>query len=468
MKKILVIDDDLDMCQLLKAFLGKNGFEVNTVSSGSSAIRTIDKTYDLVLCDVRLPDIDGLEILSKIKEMFPYTVVIMITGYSDVRTAVTALRKGAVDYVTKPLHPDEILHQIKELTEKSSTAGRAGAIATSESKPEEVGQPKKMGVTAAASIHDYVIGNSDIMLTINKNIELVAPTDMSVIILGETGTGKEYVAKRIHTLSPRANKPFVALDCGALPQELAGSELFGHKKGAFTGAVQDKIGHFEMANEGTLFIDEIGNLSYENQVKLLRVLQERKVKKIGDTKEKAIDIRLVVATNENLRLKIKEGKFREDLYHRLNEFNIEMPPLRDRGEDVLLFASHFLNLANSRLNKSIKEIAEEIKKVFNQYSWPGNLRELNNVIKRSVLLSNTDVIKKASIPPELFLEDFPALEGEERTEELDLKTVAEEAEKKAIIASLKKYQFNKTKVAKALNVDRKTLYNKINAYGIEV
>lgn len=471
MKKILVIDDDYDLLQLLKSYLEKNNYEVTTASSGGDGIRKLDKSFDLVICDVRLPDIGGLEIITKVKEKHPHISIIMITGYADVRTAVEALRIGASDYITKPLHPDELLNQINELMEKSNVSGfgKAAAEINTTSGKQSVNQ-QSTNVQNNISSQQYVEGESAVMQTINKHIELVAPTDMSVIIMGETGTGKEYVAKRIHDLSARRNAPFIALDCGALPHELAGSELFGHKKGSFTGAVQETTGHFEMANGGTLFLDEIGNLSYENQIKLLRVLQERKVKKIGDTKEKDIDIRLLVATNENLKHKIKNGEFREDLYHRLNEFGIEMPSLRQRGKDIQIFSNHFLTLANARLNKNVESISEKVEEAFAKYVWPGNLRELNNVIKRAVLLCNSEEIKKDNIPAEIFfgeqfLDDF---EGEDEEVTSDLKSVTERAEKKAIIAALKKYQFNKTKVAKALNVDRKTLYNKINAYGIEI
>jgi len=471
MKKILVIDDDHDLLQLLKKFLEKNKYDVVVASSGGDGIRKLDKTFDLVICDVRLPDIGGLEIITKVKLKHPHIFIIMITGYADVRTAVEALRIGASDYITKPLHPDELINQIDELMEKQnfpvpvSAVGEAVAVTSHPSSKVE-----RSAVHVNIPGLQYVLGESAIMQSVNKNIDLVAPTDMSVIIMGETGTGKEYVARRIHDLSSRSSAPFVALDCGALPHELAGSELFGHKKGAFTGAVNDTIGHFEMADGGTLFLDEIGNLSYENQVKLLRVLQERKVKKIGGTKEKDIDIRLLVATNENLKNKMKNGDFREDLYHRLNEFSIEMPALRQRGKDISIFSNHFLNLANVRLNKNVNAINEKVEEAFFKYAWPGNLRELNNVIKRAVLLCNTIELRKEHIPSEIFFGE-QSLESFENTEDdkiTDLKSITERAEKRAIIAALKKYQFNKTKVAEALEIDRKTLYNKINAYGIDL
>jgi two-component system response regulator HydG len=460
-KKILVIDDDADLLSILQGFLKSNGFEVVTAGNGKQGLKALERDIHLVLCDIKLPDFSGLDILSKIKKIQPHVPVIMITGYSDVSTAVEALRRGARDYVTKPLYPDEILHQIKEMT-----AEEAKPSVRTKEEPAEATAVQTRSTDYRAIQEEYLPGESDVMLTLEKNIELVAPTDMSVVILGDTGSGKEFVAKRLHQLSNRNKQPFVSLDCGALPPELAGSELFGHKKGAFTGAVADKVGHFELADGGTLFLDEVGNLSYDNQIKLLRVLQERKVKRLGDVKEKPVDFRLVVATNENLQSQVRDGKFREDLYYRLNEFSLVLPPIRNRGKDVLRFTDHFLKLANAQLNRAISGISDEVKSHFMEYSWPGNLRELKNVVKRAVLVSDSDVINKKHIPAELMIKtEAPIVDVED---DLDLKTVAERAERAAIIKSLKKHHFNKTLVAKALNIDRKTLYNKINAYDIEI
>lgn len=459
MKKILVIDDDLDLLQIMSDFLSSNNYEVTTAQNGRLGLKALNANLDLILCDIKLPDFNGLEILTKIKKLQSHIPVIMITGYSDVATAVEALRRGAKDYVTKPLYPDEILLKIKEVTSEQQQA--------SIQQPKSGNNAVKLKESTTANSDEYVAGNSTVMTTLNKNLELVAPTSMGVVVLGETGSGKEFVAKRLHQLSDRATKPFISLDCGALPPELAGSELFGHKKGSFTGALNDKVGHFELADGGTLFLDEIGNLTYENQIKLLRVLQERKVKRIGDTKEIAIDFRLIVATNENLSNKVNSGEFREDLYYRLNEFSVSLPPIRKRGQDILLFADHFLQLANDQLNKNISGYSNEVKEYFLAYHWPGNLREMRNVVKRATLLCQGTEISKKEIPVELMLNENQA-KAAENYDNMDLKAVAEKAERAAIIQALKKYQFNKTTVAKALNVDRKTLYNKINAYGIEV
>ncbi|MBR9859173.1 sigma-54-dependent Fis family transcriptional regulator [bacterium] len=455
-KKILVIDDDQDLLEILTNFLGQKGFDVDTAYNGRLGIKKLERDHDIVLCDLKLPDFSGLDILTRIKNLQPNIPVILITGYSDVKTAVSALRKGAADYVTKPLYPDEIVLRINEVLEQNEV--------------EEAKEKNTNSTTARkakpASLQ-YVEGECAAMKSFNKNLQLVAPTNFSVIILGETGSGKEFVAKRIHSLSERKDKPFVAIDCGALSNELAGSELFGHKKGAFTGAVRDKAGQFELASGGTLFLDEVGNLSYENQVKLLRALEEQKVRRIGSDKEVSVDIRLIVATNENLSDAIEEGEFREDLYYRMNEFTLNLPPLRKRGSDVMIFANHFREIANHQLNKEVNGFDSIVKKGFENYAWPGNIRELKNTVKRAVLLCQGDVISEEEVPNEIFMSS-PVENEEDELEDADLRTVVERAEKKAIIRALQKHHFNKTLVAKALNVDRKTLYNKINAYGIEL
>lgn len=457
MDKVLIVDDDKDICLLLEKFLKKKDYDTAVAHRGMDAIEMVRKSkFDLVLCDFKLPDADGLEVLQKIKILSPTTIVIIITGYSDVKMAVQTVKHGAHDYVTKPLYPDEILHTIQNALSGNTKA--AGSEKTE--KKKVVPQPRK-----------FIFGKSNSSETLRKHIDLIAPTDMSVIIMGETGTGKEFVANAIHQKSARAGKPFVAIDCGALPKELAGSELFGHVKGAFTGALFDKKGSFEVADGGTLFLDEIANLSYENQIKLLRVLQERKIKKVGGNNDISIDVRILTASNEDLKEAARRGDFREDLYHRLNEFRIELPALRERKTDIMTFAYHFLALANEDLGKEIEDFDEVVKEKLKEYYWHGNLRELRNVIKRAVLLSShNDTITLASLPQEIVAPVY----FEEKTmgintiDTTNLRSVSENAERNAIISVLEKTGYNKTKAAEVLKIDRKTLYNKLKAYDINL
>ncbi len=461
MERILIIDDDNDICLLLTKFLKKKGYEASFVNTGEEGLKELKRNQtDLVLCDYRLPDENGLDLLQKIKIVSPETAVVMITGYSDVRVAVQTLKHGAYEYVTKPLYPDEILVTIKD------------AITAQKEKAEQRSQPAAKKSSSGLSRKRFITGKSNQSEIVQKHIDLIAPTDMSVIITGETGTGKEFVANEIHNKSKRKEYPFVAIDCGALPKELAGSELFGHMKGAFTGALADKKGSFELADGGTLFLDEIGNLSYDNQIKLLRVLQERKIKRLGGVKDIPIDVRVITATNEDLKESVREGKFREDIYHRLNEFKIELSPLRERKPDIIVFAEHFLKLANDQLGKNISGFEKEVVKKFKEYYWHGNLRELQNVVKRSVLLCQKDEIHMECLPAEIISPDYiPASlkpKSESSQDVTNLKSVSENAERNAIISVLEKTGYNKTKAAEVLNIDRKTLYNKLKAYEINI
>lgn len=451
MNKILIIDDDQDIRLLLNRFLSKNGFSTETASNGESAIELLKQdVFDLILCDFKLPDISGLELIPKIKILNPEASTIIITGYSDVKVAVKTIKLGAYDYVTKPLYPDEILLTIKQ----------ALANKNKQEKPKKSVRKK-----------NFIIGESSQSRQVLQHIRLIAPTDMSVIIQGETGTGKEFVANEIHDQSKRKDHPFVAIDCGALPKDLAGSELFGHVKGAFTGALNDKMGSFEAANGGTLFLDEIGNLSYDNQVKLLRVVQERKIKKIGGTKDIPIDVRVIVASNENLADAVQRGDFREDLYHRFNEFKIDLAPLRERKSDIKVFALHFLEQANNELNKNVQGFDAEVLAKMKEYYWHGNLRELYNMVKRAVLLCQQDKITVECVPEEIkspvFL-DTPNGGEQNHSEPANLKSVSKIAERDAIISVLEKTGYNKTKAADVLNIDRKTLYNKMKSYNIDL
>ncbi len=463
MPNILVIDDDKDICLTLSKFLAKNSYPTEVAHRGEDGLRLLKNNhFDLVLCDYRLPDYTGVELLQKIKVLSPTVAVVIITGYSDVRTAVETFKYGANDYVTKPLFPDELLVTIRETLEKSKAR-------SSGSDPAEEGKPKsksRRGETLSTA--DFIVGSSIQSQTVQRHIELIAPSDMSVIIHGDTGTGKEFVAQSVHKFSKRNEKPFIAIDCGALPKELAGSELFGHVKGSFTGAITDKQGSFEVADGGTIFLDEIGNLSYENQIKLLRVIQERKIKRIGATKDTAIDVRIIAATNEDLNKSVKDGRFREDLYHRLNEFKIQLFPLRERKDDIMVFANYFLRKANASLGKEVKTFSSDVEKYLRNYYWHGNLRELANVVKRSVLLTLGDEVLADSLPHEI-------IHGEDANSALPLdeskgvlKSIAGSAERQAIVDILEKVSYNKSKAAEVLNIDRKTLYNKLKLYNIPI
>jgi two-component system, NtrC family, response regulator HydG len=455
---ILIIDDDKDLCKVLSTFLKKKEYEVEVAHTGEEGLTILrEHEFDLVLCDYRLPDMTGVETLRKIKVINPKAAVVIITGYSDVRTAVETFKYGASDYVTKPLYPDELLVTVKETIQKNKS--RSGQSEKANESVSKVSKPTQ-------TTDKFIKGSSPQSVTVQRHIELIAPSEMSVIIHGETGTGKEFVAQSIHKLSSRADRPFIAIDCGALPKELAGSELFGHVKGSFTGAVNDKPGSFEVANGGTIFLDEIGNLSYDNQIKLLRVIQERKIKRIGANKDTAIDVRILVATNEDLGKALKEGRFREDLYHRLNEFKISLLPLRERKDDILTFANHFLKNANAALNKEVEGFSSEVINYFMKYEWYGNLRELNNVVKRSVLLTTGKTVEAESLPHEIIQPNADS-EGAYVNDDNMLKSIAGNAERQAILDALEKVNNNKSKAAAVLNIDRKTLYNKLKLYKIQ-
>ncbi|MBL7950269.1 MAG: sigma-54-dependent Fis family transcriptional regulator [Flavobacteriales bacterium] len=467
---ILVIDDDQDLCTLLARLLTKNGYSVSTANRGAAAREAISaKHFDLVLCDHRLPDTDAPQMLEYIRSNSAGTQVIIITGYSEVRLAVELMRKGAFDYIGKPLYPDELLMRVQD----ALSAGGAEVSRTEKVAAPVAGKPKTTTNTG------YVDGQGPASQLIAKHIALVAPTDMSVLITGETGTGKEFVAKRIHAESVRAKAPFVSVDCGALPKELAGSELFGHTKGAFTGAVSDRAGSFEQADGGTLFLDEIGNLTYENQIKLLRVLQERKFKRIGGTKDIEVDVRILAATNEDLSKAVAEGRFREDLLHRIQEFTIHLLPLRERREDIPKFAQHFVALANERLGRSVEGFDDASLQCLVGHGWSGNLRELGNVIKRAVLLSTGThitsdclpavVLSRSSSSPvsaDVMSSTFQG--GATQRGDDGLRGVAHQAEREAILQALERNGYNKSRTAEQLNIDRKTLYNKLKSYGLEV
>ena len=443
---------------MLQTWLRRKGFEVDKATSVGAAVKLlIDmKSVDLVLSDLRLPDHDGLRLLAWMHEHSINAPFIVMTNYAEVQNAVLAMKSGAADYIAKPVQPDILLQKINDAMEQNTQQSNATIQNSTTQNAPTAHNSKLKTQNSKLTAPRYIEGKSEASRQLYSYVELVAPTPMSVLILGASGTGKEYVAHRIHDLSQRHDRPFFALDCGAIPRDVAASEFFGHKKGAFTGADADKRGAFEIANGGTLFLDEVGNLSYEVQVQLLRALQERRIRPVGGTKEIDIDIRLVCATNENLEEAVSEGRFREDLYHRINEFTIYMPKLSERGSDLFLFADLFIRHANEELNRNVEGFDSGAAEMLASHSWPGNLRELNNVVKRAVLLTRGSQITTAELTLAM---------GQIRTDNV-LQLHDEDTERQRIITALQQTNGNKAKAARLLGVDRKTIYNKIEKLGI--
>ncbi|MGC4234240.1 MAG: sigma-54 dependent transcriptional regulator [Niabella sp.] len=452
--KLLIIDDDVDLCHLLSKYLLKKGYYVETAFSGNKGLAKYKAgSFDAVIADYRLGDMEGPQLLKELKEVNSKVAVLIITGYSDIRPAIEVIRLGAFDYIPKPLVPEEVTDILQKM------------LCCDYVKEKPVVHPE-----AASSSNDYYIGKSKATLDLYQQIEVVAPTNYSVVLYGESGTGKEVIARTIHKNSRRSAGPFVAMDCGTLSRELAGSELFGHIKGAFTGAIQDKEGHFEMADGGTLFLDEIANLSPDVQAALLRVIQERRFKRIGGNKEIGADVRIIAASNENLKVACQKGKFREDLYHRLNEFAIYLPALRDRADDIRPLAEFFLGKCCEENGKQVNGFSTNVLAAFQRYNWPGNLRELRNVVRRAILLTpHNGIIDEEVLLPEILNDTYTAITDPKpetvmpSSPEL-LKEVAGRAEYQAIMSVLQKVNFNKKKAAELLKIDRKTLYNKLKLF----
>ncbi|RED99840.1 sigma-54-dependent transcriptional regulator [Marinoscillum furvescens] len=440
--KILIVEDDRPFASMLGKYLARNNYTPIRAHSTQEAKRLLDKEEpDLILTDVRLPDEDGLSLLETIKTIKKELPVILMTSFGQVKSAVAAMKKGAHEYITKPIDHEELLRIIEEAT--SSPKPTQKPTSTPSSKP------------------DFIKGKSAAFQQTLEQAHLVAETDLSVLILGESGTGKEYLSRYIHDHSTRSDKPFVAVDCGALSKDLAGSELFGHVKGAFTGATSNKEGQFSAANTGTLFLDEIGNLSYDIQVQLLRAIEERTIRKVGDTTPQKVDVRIIAATNEPLGEQTSSENFREDLYHRINEFQIDIPPLRERSEDLMDFVEQFIQTYNQEFGRNVTSISPEAKQLIKNYRWPGNIRELKNVIRRAVLLEKSTSLSPASLPD--FLSTRSALESK-----ADLKSMKQNREITMIKETLIKTNYNKSKTARLLNIDRSTLYDKIKKYDLEV
>ncbi len=458
MSSILIVEDDITFGMMLKTWLGKKGFEVSSVSNIARARKHIEsQTVDLVLSDLRLPDYEGIDLLKWMNDRGINIPLIIMTGYADIQSAVLAMKLGARDYIAKPVNPEELLKKISEALQTESSPAVPHSTARNSSNPKKGSSNSQ---DTSETNHSYLEGESDAAKQLYNYVGLVAPTNMSVLINGSSGTGKEYVAHRIHQLSKRSDKPFIAVDCGSIPKELAASEFFGHVKGSFTGALTDKTGAFVAANGGTIFLDEIGNLSYEVQIQLLRALQERKIRPVGSTQEISVDIRLVSATNENLEQAIEKGTFREDLYHRINEFTLRMPDLKERKEDILLFANFFLDQANKELDKHLVGFDAKASQALLSYHWPGNLRQMKNIVKRATLLAQGSFITLLELGTELL--EAPVSTG------TSMALRNEETEKEHILEALRQTGNNKSKAAQLLDIDRKTLYNKLKLYNIDL
>lgn len=457
MVEILIVEDDLMFSKVLNVWLTRKGFGVTAVTSVRAAKGLLsERSFDLILSDLKLADEDGIDLLKWLNENTITTPVIMMTGFGGIETAVQAIKLGAKDYVEKPFNSDIFFEKIEDALKDSSSENKHP-----DTDKNILVQRSSENQLVEFDNRTFMMGRSLASNQLYERIRLVAPTNMSVLILGSSGTGKEHIARLIHEESNRKNKPFVAVDCGAIPKDIAASELFGHVKGAFTGALQDKKGCFELANGGTIFLDEIGNLSYEIQVQLLRALQERVIKPVGSGDvEIPIDIRVIAATNEQLDTAIEEKKFREDLFHRLSEFSLVVPDLKDRGEDILMFSLFFLNESNQDLGKQIKGFSPEVNEAFLCYSWPGNLREMKNMIKSATLLCQKDIIERTDLSEKLFIQAQKDSASFQLKNETNEKILIEEA--------LRQTNNNKSKAATLLGIDRKTLYNKLKLYQIKL
>ena len=463
-KTILIVDDNKKMQLLLYNSLKEQGYGIITASDGLEALKEVEKYIpDLVLLDMRLPGMNGIQVLKKMREIDEDLIIIMITAYGDIKSSVTAMKSGAYDYITKPFNYDELSIIIKKALKTRDLS-------------REVKDLRQRLLDKTKT--DFVLGESPQIQKVLKKVEIIAPTNMSVIIYGESGTGKEVFANIIHKKSLRKDKPFIPVDCGAIPNSLFESELFGHEKGAFTGANNSKKGDFELADKGTLFLDEISNLSLEAQAKLLRVLEGRKIKRIGGTKFQNIDVRIIIASNINLAELVDEGKFRYDLFHRLNEFFIALPLLSERKDDIPILAKEFLKEANKEFGKNIIDLNSEVMKYLLSHTWNGNVRELKHTIKRAVLLEESDYLTLSALESEIAQPQFNMKNVSLQTlfqnifkEGVTLQEIktdlSNKTEKEIIKKVLTEVKYNKSKAAGILGIDRKTLYSKMKILGIE-
>lgn len=445
--QVLVIEDEAGMRELLQKVLVRQGYAVREVASGREALKLLEgETYDLVLTDVVMPEIDGMEVLRFVKKVRPDTMVVMMTAFGTIDSAVQAMKEGAYHYISKPFKMEEILVVMEKALEEKMLREEVALL-----RQEVTGRYR----------FDNLIGKSKAMQGVFDLIRRVAPTKSTILIYGKSGTGKELVAKAIHYNSPRRDRPFITVNCAAIPRELLESELFGHERGSFTGAVATRRGKFELAQGGTIFLDEVGDMDLSLQSKILRVLQESEFERIGGEKTITVDVRVIAATNQDLRAAVTNRTFREDLYYRLSVIPIYLPELKDRQEDIPLLASHFLKKFGQELGVEIKEISKEAINALLNYSWPGNVRELENVIERAVLLGDHKSITVQDLPPHLYTLDFRPIEKALREG-----ATLEEVEQEYIRRVLEKTRGNQTKAARILGIDRRTLYRKVKRYSL--
>jgi two-component system NtrC family response regulator len=445
---ILVVDDEPPQLELIGGFLKKQGFEVTLAESGEKALQIFRReSFDLVLTDQRMPNLSGLDLLKAVRTVNPETPVIVVTAYGSIETAVSAIKAGATDYLTKPLNLDELLHRIEKVREHHRL------VLENRDLREELGERHRI---------EGIIGESGRMLEVFSLVRRVAPSEATVLIRGESGTGKELIAKAIHFASPRASGPLVKVNCAALPETLLESELFGHEKGAFTGALVTRKGRFEVASGGTIFLDEIGDLPTHLQAKLLRVLQEREFERVGSSKPISIDVRILAATHRDLERLLKAGQFRDDLYYRLNVVTIVLPPLRERRQDLPLFMDHLLRVFAEKNGKKIRGFTSEAREALLRYDYPGNVRELENIIERASVITRSDVIGRADLPISIQEPEVEVINSE-----TDLPVVVERLERRMIREALARSGGVQTRAAEQLGITERALRYKLKKYGFQ-
>ena len=448
--KILIVDDEPDICKALRYLLEMEGYAITCAYNGEEALTVLKtESFDMILTDLKMGKTDGMKVLEKVKETIPDTPVVIMTAFGSIESAVEAMKRGATDYVVKPFLNEEIKLTVRRIIEQKKILGRI--------MNENIAL--KQQISQRMACRDFV-ANSDSMIRIVETLEKVIPTKSNILLLGDSGTGKGLMAELVHCNSPRRDKPFICINCSAIPEGLLESELFGYRKGAFTGAISDKIGLIALAHQGTLFLDEIGDMPMNLQVKLLKVLETSEVYPLGDTKPKLVDIRVIAATNVDIENRIKEGRFREDLYWRLNVIEIKIPPLRERKEDIEMLCNHFIKKLAQDHHKDIKGIDRDALALFIDYSWPGNVRELRNTIERSIVLSEGPLLTVTDLPDKFrkddSIKDLPPL-----------KAYLGDYEKNLLLQIYNSHDKNKEETARALGIDLATLYRKFKKYGID-